>query len=354
MWRRLLHWIVGHTTVLVWGIGVLLVVVFIVLYCQGPWWLDGERLRALGKLRLGEQHAALDRDRSQILKVAAGAGAFVALIYTARRHALDRLSHSLKEQEQITDRYIKAVEQLASEAADVRLGGIYALGRIIVDSPADRVMVREVLSAYLRHHSSTLDLGEDMPRTPDPYEGCTVDIGASITVLARSAADRDGYRLDLRRTDLSGIEIIEGEGLSRANIALSRLYRVNWVKLSLKNTNFYRCNLVRAGILACDLSEAQLVEVNLERALLHGSTCDGTLFLDADLSGTNLLEADLSGALHLTAEQLSAAGIGPSTKLPASLQEDPWVCARLAECADWASQWDWDGLRPPPPTPRPN
>ncbi|MGW1214451.1 pentapeptide repeat-containing protein [Streptomyces sp. NPDC002499] len=210
-------------------------------------------------------------------------------------------------------------------------------------------MVREVLAAYLRHHSPTSILGEDVPRTPDPHHARSVDIGASLTVLTRDAGDSEDFRLDLRRTDLAGIEIIEGDGLSRANVALSRLYDVNWVKLSLKNTNFYRCNLVRAGILGCDLSEAHLVEVNLERAILHGSTYDGTRFRNVNLTGTNLLEVDLSGALHLTAEQISAAGIGPSTKLPASLQEDPWVCARLAECATWASQWNWDGLRPPAP-----
>jgi hypothetical protein len=73
---------------------------------------------------------------------------------------LDRNAHALNEQSHITDRYIKAVEQLGSSSVDVRLGGIYALGRIMRDSDTDRQMVVEVLAAYLRHHSSTPDAPE--------------------------------------------------------------------------------------------------------------------------------------------------------------------------------------------------
>ncbi|MDL5198634.1 pentapeptide repeat-containing protein [Streptomyces sp. ALI-76-A] len=351
MRRNLKRWFAGHTLALAWATGALVIGFFIIFYCQGPWWLDGDRLRALGTSQPAAQHAALDRNRSQILKIAAGAGAFTALVYTARKHTLDRSSHALDEQAQMTDRYIKAVEQLASPAADVRLGGIYALGRITTDSPADRLMVREVLAAYLRHHSPTTEPDESAPRTPNPHHRQSVDIGASLTVLARSTGERGDSRLDLRHSHLDGIEIIGGNGLNRANIAVSCLYRINWVNLSLKETNFYRCNLVRAGILSCDVSGAHLVEANMERALLYDSTFDGTIFLGANLTGANLLKADLSGALHLTAEQLSTAGIGLSTKLPLHLQDDAWVQARLTECATWAPQWDWDSLLPPPPAP---
>ncbi|MGW7218174.1 hypothetical protein [Streptomyces collinus] len=169
MRSRLLRWFAGHALVLTWTTSASIVGLFILFYCQGPWWLDGDRLRVLGRSQPTAQHAALDRDRSQILKMAAGAGAFIALVYTARKHALDRKSHALEEQTQITDRYIKAVEQLASEAADVRLGGIYALGRITADSPTDGLMVREVLAGYLRHHPPTTEYDVNVPPTPDPY-----------------------------------------------------------------------------------------------------------------------------------------------------------------------------------------
>ncbi|MGW7218175.1 pentapeptide repeat-containing protein [Streptomyces collinus] len=78
--------------------------------------------------------------------------------------------------------------------------------------------------------------------------------------------------MDLRHSHLSGIEIIGGGGLSRANIALSCLFRINFVNLSLEETNFYRCNLVRAGLLSCDLSRAHLGAV---RAIMCGARGTG-------------------------------------------------------------------------------
>jgi hypothetical protein len=42
---------------------------------------------------------------------------------------------SVAQEGQITDRYTKAVENLGEDAIDVRLGGVYALQRIMEDSP---------------------------------------------------------------------------------------------------------------------------------------------------------------------------------------------------------------------------
>jgi len=150
--------------------------------------MDAARLHALGNADIAAQHTALDKDRSQILKVAAGLGAFIALIYTARKHSLDRRAHALNEQGQITERYIKAVEQLGSSSVDVRLGGIYALGRIMTDSGTDRVVVTEVLAAYLRHPSPTAQASGEPPAVPEaqPGERLSVDIGAALIVLSRS------------------------------------------------------------------------------------------------------------------------------------------------------------------------
>ena len=55
-----------------------------------------------------------------MLAALAVVGAGLTLWYTDRRHRLDRDTNA-------TDRYTKAVEQLAHENIAVRLGGIYAL-----------------------------------------------------------------------------------------------------------------------------------------------------------------------------------------------------------------------------------
>src|SRR5947209_15768804 len=97
------------------------VALFALLYAQLPWWLDGTRLRALyGK----EQADLLGGDRGDVLKMVAGAGALIALVYTARRHSLDRQTLMTVQQGQVTDRYATAIGQLASDKVAERMGGI--------------------------------------------------------------------------------------------------------------------------------------------------------------------------------------------------------------------------------------
>lgn len=54
------------------------------------------------------------------------------------------------EAKRITDLFTKAVEQLGSDKAPVRLGGLYALGRLGQDNPDQRQTVVDVICAYLR------------------------------------------------------------------------------------------------------------------------------------------------------------------------------------------------------------
>lgn len=54
----------------------------------------------------------------------------------------------------VTDRYSKAIEQLGSDKIEIRLGGIYALERLMRDSPNDQPTIIEVLAAYVRQTTS--------------------------------------------------------------------------------------------------------------------------------------------------------------------------------------------------------
>lgn len=54
------------------------------------------------------------------------------------------------EARRITDLYIKAVEQLGSDKAPVRLGGLYALERLAQDQIEQRQTIVNVICAYLR------------------------------------------------------------------------------------------------------------------------------------------------------------------------------------------------------------
>jgi hypothetical protein len=92
-----------------------------------------------------------EQNRIDIIKtgltVGAGTGGVVALVLNGRRQW--STEHDAT-QRRLTDLYVKAVEQLGSDKAAVRHGGIYALERVAQDNPNQRQTIIDVLCAYLR------------------------------------------------------------------------------------------------------------------------------------------------------------------------------------------------------------
>jgi hypothetical protein len=68
-------------------------------------------------------------------------------------HADVRRTLDVTRTEQVGDRYLRAVEQLGSDIREVRIGAIYALERVTVDSAKDQPTVVEVLAAFVRERS---------------------------------------------------------------------------------------------------------------------------------------------------------------------------------------------------------
>jgi hypothetical protein len=95
------------------------------------------------------------------LAVSGGVGGAVALVVAYRRQRVTEAAHDLAKatatateydaaERRITDLYIKAIEQLGSVKAPVRLGGLYGLERLAQGNPAHRQTVIDVICAYLR------------------------------------------------------------------------------------------------------------------------------------------------------------------------------------------------------------
>jgi uncharacterized protein YjbI with pentapeptide repeats len=360
---------------------------FALLYGELPWWIDGARLRSLSAK---DQAGVLGADRGDVLKMVAGAGALVALVYTARKHTLER--HG-----QLTDRYSKAITQLASEKPSERIGGIYALERVMRDSVRDHQSVVEVLAAFVRQQSPLPDT--PLPDTasegsragggsPGPVrqERPQADVQAAMTVLARRPQRPEPFELDLRRTLLARLELPPGARLARVNLAQADLTGAALYGATLRGATLYRAtltgaNLEEANLEGVMLSEANLDGVNLARAdltgvvlsgaMLRGTILGGAMLRGAYLSGASLAGAILAGAT-LTEVVLSMRMVGPgqylggttlttvspdgttviavqdlrasqladaletdSTVLDEALAKDPWVLARIEACRDW-------------------
>jgi len=139
------------------GIVLATAAVVIALWWAGTAGLNGDKLvtARLDALRTG-------------LSIGLGGGGALALYLSWRRQRAAEITlaqaatalvqkdrdydhtESDARERRITDLYTKAVEQLGSDKAPVRLGGLYALERLAQDNPPQRQTIVNVLCAYLR------------------------------------------------------------------------------------------------------------------------------------------------------------------------------------------------------------
>lgn len=355
--------------------------VFIALYAELPWLIDGHRLH---HMTVPDQQSALSTDRDDLLKILAGAAGLVAIIYTVRRHNLERRSVQLTQETlqvtrerdaesalltrdaQVTDRYTKAIGQLASSNQTECLGGIYALERIMHDSERDHQTIVEVLAAFVREHAKpTVASAQASDEHPQP----SVSVQAALTVIGRRPQRHEINPIDFHGTWLPGVNlpgaylknvnftgaILSGSNLVEANLehaylSDARLQGANLAEAHLEDASLYRTNLGKARLIEAHLERASFLESHLEGANLSGAYADGANFFRAQMERTNLYgarfaganlratrltganlraaylenanlsEADLTGVKRVTAKQLSAALVDRSTILPPDMQ----------------------------------
>jgi hypothetical protein len=178
---------------------------------------------------------------------------------------------NLSREGQITDRFTKAIEQLGNldgtgnPKLEVRLGGIYALERIARDSERDDWVIMEVLTAYVRAHSSSEKKGGEKTRMqlenlePKKAQRPNADIQAILTVLSRRDVTFDRGFLDLRMTDLRG-----------GDLAFTKLRNSK-----LSGADLSRANLRYADLNFADLSGADLSGADLSNAVDYGEVLSG-------------------------------------------------------------------------------
>ncbi|MBT2446223.1 pentapeptide repeat-containing protein [Streptomyces sp. ISL-43] len=151
---------------------------------------------------------------------------------------------ALAREEQITERYTAAVENLGNKGSeDVRLGGVYALQRLMKDSPRDQATVIDVLSSFLRSHS----------KKPKPGDGKTrlnSDVTAALTVLTSRDSRNDGTtRVDLFEADLPRAKLAGGD-LSNANLDRTDLHNANLRGALLYDATLGGADLAPRGVTA--------------------------------------------------------------------------------------------------------
>lgn len=287
-----------------------------------------------------------------------GLAAVVALLFTWREVGV-------AQQGQLTSRFNDAITNLGSQSLDVRFGGIYALERIMQDSPRDQPRIISVLSAYIRSHAPVPvggfakepdDIAVTLKRRP------STDVAAVMNVLAHRPPGHDGgAQLDWNRTDLRGLTlstwdikdiaaipkggelpsrrssfsyaIMEGADLRHATLAGADMHNAFAGEANMSGATFLRASLTNAQLDGADLTRAVLAETDLTGADLSSANLHETVLgptpdtpirtepsnlthavlWDADLTGASLQGTNLTGAILVDAN-LKGASL-PGAKL---------------------------------------
>lgn len=338
------------------------------LLWQGPWWIDGAHLR---KTNLQPADGVVVTGvRTMLVALGVGALTAIGLYYTREtlkhNQEKDKMQAELTRQGQATDaeltrqgqatqaeltregqvteRYVEATKLLsADDSLTQRLGGIYALERIMWDSQRDHRTVIEVLTAFIRQGPSPESFEDGGKARPGR------DLQAALTVLGRMPV-REGspLRIDLGRASLHEADMFEacfdgvnlnlgGAHLESANLGGAQLNGANLSSARLDDAHLdgaqlNSANLVQSSLRSADLAGAVLDGANLVRANLEGAKLTGASLAATQLDGAYLAGADLRGASSYTVKSFLTARITSSTWLPESVSKKPEIQAHISEC----------------------
>jgi Pentapeptide repeats (8 copies) len=291
-------------TVMLVGAAILAVVL---LGALAVWLLPSWLTQSPRSASPSEREKAVADARTGVIAFLAVLGGLGGLYYTARTFRVSRDAQidarkyadvtarmsaktvDLNERGQITDRYAKAVEMLGDPSYEICIGGIYALGHIMRDSPDYERSIVGVLSAFVRLRAK---------RRPD------------LTVpWKEDEAERDEVKPSFRvQAALYALTESTSPGLNPPNLRDSDLRGARMRGHQLQRASFRRSYLHKAKLNGANLSHAGLVDADLSEATLRGADLSEADLRGADLRGADLRAANLAGAQltvgALTPEQL--------------------------------------------------
>lgn len=288
--------------------------------------------------------------RKTVIQLVGGLVVAVGLYLTWRRIIATERTVYLSEQGQITERFTRAVEQLGHDKMAVRLGGIYALGRIAKDSKSDRDTVVEILSAYFRDNAYKTRPRVDPSTSEDDVENQNekakradesgsselVEPATDLYAALNTIADI-GEKARLSRSNLAGIKIpravltgadLKGADLKGADLTGAYLKGADLREASLRGAKLSGAILWDVNLGGADLWNAHLMETDFTRADLREADFRDAFFMAANLTGADLKGAFFMKAL-LDAADLREATLSVQQLLQASSIEEVKIDDRL-------------------------
>ena len=204
---------------------------------------------------------------------------------------------ALAAQGQVADRFAAAVGQLGQEddpgqsKLSIRLGGVYGLQRVMLDSPPDEPAVTGVLSAFVQTHTPSSKFTDNCGLDPrDPVKGSTIPIKSPTRTFFTSPQDvYAAFSVLALRPQPTSHQLALGPelkvGIPQARLAGADLSGVKIVNSDLIYADLSRANLRGSSIIDSDLSVARLDSAQLQDASIDCSVLLNTEMNNADLSG---------------------------------------------------------------------
>lgn len=264
------------------------------------WWVPQWELAAWqAHLSPRELLELQNQGRQTVALALVGAGLLIGLALLGRRQAASeraaREALRASEDARRLEHFTRAVGQLADARLEVRLGAIYGLEHLALESARHHWPIMEVLCAFVRERAAWDAERAQAARLP-------ADVQAVLSVLGRRrlAHESADMRLDLRRTDLRGADL-NGMHLARANLFEAHLDHASLqgahlAGADLRNAWLFSADLVEADLKGADLREAHLESAYMVEAHLEGADLGGAHLAGAYLGGASLQGADLGGA----------------------------------------------------------
>ena len=106
--------------------------------------------------------------------ITAGATFIIGWLNFSGQKEAFKWQRDLMQSGQITDRFMRAIEQLGNSSSQVRIGAIFALERIARESPPDRPHIVSTLAALVRERLPG-------PRRSATAAMCTYSCSALLT-----------------------------------------------------------------------------------------------------------------------------------------------------------------------------
>ncbi|WP_084597846.1 pentapeptide repeat-containing protein [Micromonospora chokoriensis] len=270
-------------------------IVALLVLLLGPlaWWATPSK-----HLQGKDKTDARNGTRQVLLAAVGGTAALAGLVFTAQTFRVGRRG-------QLTDRYSKAIAQLASDKQTERLGGVYALEHIMSESARDHGAVVDMLAAFIRERrllkvrvdgngdresATPADDVNSATETAEILDHVAADVQAALSVLGRRPRRPERHRVDLRHTDLTGADLEEAYFVN-VSLEMSVLREANLARADLRGLMASHAVLQDAN-----LCGARMQKSNLEGVIGHGASLCGAQLSDANLRYSGFTEADAEGA----------------------------------------------------------